>query len=137
MNFDNISFNGTFREYQQRVLDNSSKFISDGKINIVAAPGSGKTILGLELIRRLNSPCIIFSPTTTIRQQWGQRFSDSFLNDNHNLQQYHLNFHQLLLFLLILSNYQLNVCSQHDVYNILIQQDLVSVYCQNYHYQFQ
>ena len=88
MNFDNISFNGTFREYQQRVLDNSSKFISDGKINIVAAPGSGKTILGLELIRRLNSPCIIFSPTTTIRQQWGQRFSDSFLNDNQDVDDY-------------------------------------------------
>ena len=88
MNFDNISFNGTFREYQQRVLDNSSKFISDGKINIVAAPGSGKTILGLELIRRLNSPCIIFSPTTTIRQQWGQRFSDSFLNDNQDVNDY-------------------------------------------------
>ena len=66
MKFDNMSFKGTFREYQQRVLDNSSKFLSDGKINIVAAPGSGKTILGLELIRRLNESCIIFSPTTTI-----------------------------------------------------------------------
>ena len=52
MNFNNISFKGFFRDYQQRVLDNSSKFLVDGKINIVAAPGSGKTILGLELIRR-------------------------------------------------------------------------------------
>ena len=41
MKFDNISFKGNFIEYQQRVLDNSSKFLSDGKINIVAAPGSG------------------------------------------------------------------------------------------------
>ena len=71
MNYENVSFKGNFREYQQRVLDNSSKFLLDGKVNIVAAPGSGKTILGLELIRRLNEPCIIFSPTTTIRQQWG------------------------------------------------------------------
>ena len=62
MNFNNISFKGVFRDYQQRVLDNSSKFLFDGKINIVAAPGSGKTILGLELIRRLDAPCIIFSP---------------------------------------------------------------------------
>lgn len=52
MNFENIEFHGTFRDYQQRVLDNANKYLKDGKINIVAAPGSGKTILGLELIRR-------------------------------------------------------------------------------------
>lgn len=88
MNFNNISFKGVFRDYQQRVLDTSSKFLFDGKINIVAAPGSGKTILGLELIRRLDAPCIIFSPTTTIRQQWGQRFLESFLNDNQNIDDF-------------------------------------------------
>ena len=80
MNFENIEFHWTFRDYQQRVLDNANKYLKDGKINIVAAPGSGKTILGLELIRRLNSPCIILSPTTAIRQQWGQRFKDLFCN---------------------------------------------------------
>lgn len=46
MNFENIEFYGTFRDYQQRVLDNANKYLKDGKINIVAAPGSGKTILG-------------------------------------------------------------------------------------------
>ena len=61
MAFKDILFKGTFRDYQQRVLDNSSRFLLDHKINIVAAPGSGKTILGLELIRRLNAPCLIFS----------------------------------------------------------------------------
>lgn len=79
--FEKIHFKGTFRDYQQRVLDNSDKYFEDGKINIVAAPGSGKTILGLELIRRLNEPCIIFSPTTAIRQQWGERFKELFLEN--------------------------------------------------------
>lgn len=79
--FDKISFCGTFRDYQQRVLDNFNKHIKDGRINIVAAPGSGKTVLGLELIRRLKSPCIILSPTTAIREQWGARFRDLFLTD--------------------------------------------------------
>lgn len=79
--FDKISFCGTFRDYQQRVLDNFKNHIKDGKINIVAAPGSGKTVLGLELIRRLKSPCIILSPTTAIREQWGARFKDLFLED--------------------------------------------------------
>lgn len=77
----NIQFRGTFRDYQQRVLDNADKYLRDGKINIVAAPGSGKTVLGLELIRRLASPCIILSPTTAIRQQWGERFKDLFLDN--------------------------------------------------------
>ncbi len=88
MNFSDITFKGTFRDYQKRVLDNSSKFLCDNKINIVAAPGSGKTILGLELIRRLNAPCIILSPTTTIRQQWGQRFKESFLDDKTKIDEY-------------------------------------------------
>ena len=94
--FNNIHFKGNFRDYQQRVLDNADKYLKDGKINIVAAPGSGKTVLGLELIRRLASPCIILSPTTAIRQQWGERFKDLFLdnaedfpalfsNDLHNI----------------------------------------------------
>ena len=87
MNFDGVYFKGKFRDYQQRVLDNSEKFLNDHKINIVAAPGSGKTILGLELIRRLNNPCIILSPTTTIRQQWGKRFEESFeFNKNDGIE---------------------------------------------------
>lgn len=80
-NFEKVHFKGRFRDYQQRILDNADKYLKDGKLNIVAAPGSGKTVLGLELIRRLGSPCIILSPTTAIRQQWGDRFKDMFLED--------------------------------------------------------
>lgn len=78
--FKNISFNGTFRSYQQKILDRADKYLADGRINVVAAPGSGKTILGLELIRRLGKPCLVLSPTTTIRDQWGQRFIQGFLS---------------------------------------------------------
>ncbi len=96
-NFEKVHFRGKFRNYQQRILDNADKYLKDGKINIVAAPGSGKTVLGLELIRRLNAPCIVLSPTTAIRQQWGERFKDLFLeseedfsllfsNDLHNVK---------------------------------------------------
>ena len=77
--FENIHFKGSFRSYQQRVLDRAKNYLRDGKINIVAAPGSGKTVLGLELIRRIGKPCIIFSPTTSIRRQWGDRFCEMFL----------------------------------------------------------
>ena len=78
--FENVHFQGQFRTYQQKILDSADVYLHDGRIHIVAAPGSGKTILGLELIRRLQAPCIILSPTTTIRNQWGERFTASFLN---------------------------------------------------------
>lgn len=79
--FENIHFHGEFRDYQTRVLNNADKYLADGKINIVAAPGSGKTVLGLELIRKIGEPCLIFSPTTAIREQWGERFRELFLDD--------------------------------------------------------
>ena len=80
--FENIEFHGQFRTYQQKILDGADEYLKDGHIHIVAAPGSGKTVLGLELIRRLNVKCIIFSPTTTIRNQWGERFAEYFLGDS-------------------------------------------------------
>ena len=80
-NFSNIKFKGTFRDYQARVLQNAKTHLKDGKIHIVAAPGSGKTILGLELIRELRSPAIVLSPSVTIRQQWGERFCSGFMPD--------------------------------------------------------
>ena len=50
-----LHFHGTWRTYQQRVLDRFDKYSDDKKIHVVAAPGSGKTTLGIELVRRLDS----------------------------------------------------------------------------------
>lgn len=83
--FEAIEFNGTFRSYQQEILDRADEYLADKKINIVAAPGSGKTILGLELIRRLGKPCIILSPTVTIRDQWKERFLSAFTGADQSL----------------------------------------------------
>ncbi|MBQ4558633.1 MAG: DEAD/DEAH box helicase family protein [Clostridia bacterium] len=87
-NFEDITFHGIFRNYQQRVLDNSTQYLKNNKIHIVAAPGSGKTILGLELIRRLNAPCLVLSPTNTIKYQWGDRFEEMFLTDTQKVEDY-------------------------------------------------
>lgn len=80
--FSKTRFKWTFRSYQQSVLDNSARYLADKKIHIVAAPGSGKTILGLELIRRIGRPALVFSPSVTIRQQWGERFYEAFVDEN-------------------------------------------------------
>lgn len=83
--FDGVlRFQGTWRDYQQRVLDHAQQHLADGKIHIVAAPGSGKTTLGIELIRRLGKPCLIFSPSITIRQQWLERITGGFLVEGHD-----------------------------------------------------
>jgi superfamily II DNA or RNA helicase len=86
--YTKVRFNGEFRHYQQSVIDNSDYYLRNGKIHIVAAPGSGKTTLGLELIRRLNKPALILSPSITIRGQWGKRFEDGFLDLNENISDY-------------------------------------------------
>ncbi len=79
--FQHIQFNGTFRDYQQRIIDNFESHINDKKVHIVAAPGSGKTILGLELIRKIGGAALILSPTITIREQWEERFRSLFCPD--------------------------------------------------------
>ena len=73
-------FAGTFRPYQQRILERFDDLKQDHRIHVVAAPGSGKTILGLELICRLAQPALILAPTITIRDQWIERFVSHFQN---------------------------------------------------------
>lgn len=82
MNYEGVlKFKGTWRSYQARVLENVGRYLADGKIHIVAAPGSGKTTLGIELIRRMNGNALILAPSITIREQWVARIREAFLCD--------------------------------------------------------
>lgn len=74
-----VGFTKTWRPYQQRVLSGMDLHLDDNHLHIVAAPGSGKTVLGLEAVIRLNKPALILAPTLTIRDQWIQRFVELFL----------------------------------------------------------
>lgn len=74
-----IKFKYSWRKYQQRVLDDLQLHLTDGHLHIVAPPGSGKTVLGLEVALRLNHPTLILAPTIAIRNQWIQRFCELFL----------------------------------------------------------
>ena len=78
--FDGVlEFQGSWRSYQKRILDEAKTCLQDGKIHIVAAPGAGKTTLGIELIRRTGKPCLILSPRLVIRQQWLERAGNAFM----------------------------------------------------------
>ena len=82
-----LLFKGQWRQYQRRVLDKAESFMDDGKIHLVAAPGSGKTTLGIEFIQRFGNPTLILVPTVTIRQQWVDRIKQAFLSDDNLVEQ--------------------------------------------------
>ncbi len=89
MNYDRIlQFKGTWRTYQARALENAAKYLQDGKVHIVAAPGSGKTTLGIELIKRMQSPTLVLAPSITIREQWVARIVSGFLCEGVNAEDY-------------------------------------------------
>ncbi|MAS52424.1 MAG: restriction endonuclease subunit R [Flavobacteriales bacterium] len=76
---ENIKFKYDWRKYQSRVLDELDEHLDDNHLHIIAPPGSGKTVLGLEVALRLNKPTLIFTPTVAIKNQWIQRFTELFL----------------------------------------------------------
>ncbi len=62
-------------------MDNFESYVADGHLHLVAPPGSGKTILGLEMIRRLDGNTLILAPTLVIRNQWQKRMLEFFVQD--------------------------------------------------------
>ena len=80
-----LKFNGTWRNYQRQVLDNFQEYQADGHIHLVAAPGSGKTTIGIELIARFDKPALVLVPTVTIREQWVDRIRQAFLEDENQV----------------------------------------------------
>jgi superfamily II DNA or RNA helicase len=65
-----LRFRGTFRAYQQKVLADAEADAGDGRLHIVAPPGAGKTVIGVELARFFGESTVVFAPTTTIQHQW-------------------------------------------------------------------
>ena len=57
------------------VLAEMDDHLVDGRLHVVAAPGAGKTVLGLEIVRRLGRRALVFAPTVAIRDQWAHRLT--------------------------------------------------------------
>ena len=74
-----MNFRKSWRVYQSRLLDRLDRFLANKRLHLVAAPGSGKTVLGLEVIRRISQPTLVLAPTITIRDQWVDRLVELFL----------------------------------------------------------
>ena len=78
---EKMHFTGNWRDYQARVLEEMERHLGDGRLHVVAAPGAGKTVLGLEIVRRLGRPALVFAPSLAIRDQWRERLVPLFLPD--------------------------------------------------------
>ncbi|MGN0661330.1 MAG: DEAD/DEAH box helicase family protein [Oscillospiraceae bacterium] len=85
MAFENVRNKRTLRTHQQKIIDKSVEYLRDRKLHIVAAPGSGKTVLGLECIVRMRKPALVLSPGCTIRNQWLNEFVSSFEANGEDL----------------------------------------------------
>ncbi|MBL4660862.1 MAG: DEAD/DEAH box helicase family protein [Alcanivoracaceae bacterium] len=77
----NLKFKYSWRPEQQRVLSNILQYLDDKRIHLVAAPGAGKTVIGIEVFNQLKLKTLVVSPTKLIRNQWLQRLCDFLIID--------------------------------------------------------
>ncbi|MDR2987937.1 MAG: DEAD/DEAH box helicase family protein, partial [Nocardiopsaceae bacterium] len=73
-----LTFSGTWRRYQQMALGAFEQQLSHGsrRTYIVAPPGSGKTLLGMEMVRRLGTRALVLVPNSALQGQWLQAAQD-------------------------------------------------------------
>ena len=69
---DELEFRGEWRQYQTLALEAFERDREAGhaSTHLVAPPGSGKTLLGFEILRRLGRPALVLAPNSAIQQQW-------------------------------------------------------------------
>jgi len=67
-----LAFDGTWRRYQALALDafEDDRRHRRRRTHIVAPPGSGKTLLGMEIVRRLGTRALVLVPNTAVQEQW-------------------------------------------------------------------
>ncbi len=67
-----LRFRGTWRHYQALALEafERDRTARRGSTHLVAPPGSGKTLLGFEILRRLGAPALVLAPNSAIQAQW-------------------------------------------------------------------
>ena len=73
-----MSYSRPFRRYQSLALEafERDQAANDRRAYLVLPPGAGKTVLGLEIARRLGRQTLILAPNTAVQAQWLQQWSD-------------------------------------------------------------
>ena len=70
--FDDLSFGGDWRRYQKAAIAAFERDRAEGRrrTHIVAPPGSGKTLVGVELVRRIGRRALVLTPNSAVQMQW-------------------------------------------------------------------
>ncbi|HJW59766.1 MAG TPA: DEAD/DEAH box helicase family protein, partial [Actinomycetota bacterium] len=68
------AFPGRWRRYQELALEAFERDRGCGRrsTHLVAPPGSGKTLLGMEIVRRLGHRSLVLCPNSAVQAQWLQ-----------------------------------------------------------------
>ncbi len=72
------AYSRPFRRYQGMALDafEAGRRRARDRCYVVMPPGSGKTVVGLEIGRRLGRKIVVFGPNTAIQSQWIRQWAD-------------------------------------------------------------
>ena len=67
-----LAFRGRWRRYQELALQAFERDRRAGRrsTHLVAPPGSGKTVLGMEIVRRLGARSLVLCPSSAVQAQW-------------------------------------------------------------------
>lgn len=90
--FEKLKFKYEFRKHQRMMLEKFQKLRKECKsktfkFQLVSPPGSGKTIVGLEMAVRIGKPALIICPNTAIQGQWADKlYMFSSENDKEELK---------------------------------------------------
>ncbi len=72
---EELRFCFPLRRYQEEIVELCKLKLERGEkeLHIVAPPGAGKTIIGLQIISQFRCPTLVLCPNTTIQAQWSQK----------------------------------------------------------------
>jgi len=67
-----LAFQGRWRRYQELALEAFERDRRAGRrsTHVLAPPGSGKTMLGMEIVRRLGARTLVLCPNSAVQAQW-------------------------------------------------------------------
>lgn len=67
-----LRFQGEWRHYQQLALEAFEDDRRRGRhrTHVVAPPGSGKTLLGMEMVRRIGRRAVVLAPNSAVQSVW-------------------------------------------------------------------
>jgi superfamily II DNA or RNA helicase len=67
-----LAFQGRWRRYQDLALEAFERDRRAGRhsTHVLAPPGSGKTMLGMEIVRRLGMRALVLCPNSAVQAQW-------------------------------------------------------------------